>query len=65
MGETVKVIVAGIILWLIALIIEIARSAPTTQIWICVAGAILGLWGLRYSVRRLKRESKAKEKDKH
>jgi len=52
----VKVIVSGIILWLIALVIEIARSAPTSQIWICVVGALLGLVGLRYSIKRLRRE---------
>jgi hypothetical protein len=56
MGTTVKVIVSGIILWLIALVIEIARSAPTSQIWICVVGALLGLVGLRYSIKRLRRE---------
>jgi Protein of unknown function (DUF2530) len=56
MGTTVKVIVSGIILWLVALVIEIARSAPTSQILICVAGAVLGLFGVRYSIKRLRRE---------
>ena len=45
-------------MWLIALVIEIARSAPATQIWICVTGAALGLVGLVYSIRRLRREAK-------
>ena len=58
MGSTVKVIVTGVLLWLIALVIEIARSAPATQIWICVTGAALGLVGLVYSIRRLRREAK-------
>ena len=58
MGSTVKVIVTGILMWLIALVIEIARSAPATQIWICVTGAALGLVGLVYSIRRLSREAK-------
>ena len=58
MGSTVKVIVTGIVMWLIALVIEIARSAPATQIWICVTGAALGLVGLVYSIRRLRREAK-------
>lgn len=58
MGSTVKVIVTGILMWLIALVIEIARSAPATQIWICVTGAALGLVGLVYSIRRLRREAK-------
>jgi hypothetical protein len=60
MGETVKVIVAGVLLWLIALVVEIARSAPASQIWICITGAALGLVGLVYSIRRLRREAKAK-----
>jgi FtsH-binding integral membrane protein len=58
MGTTVKVIVAGVILWLIALVVEIARSAPAEQIWICVVGAALGVIGLIYSIRRLKREAR-------
>jgi FtsH-binding integral membrane protein len=58
MGSTVKVIVAGVILWLIALVVEIARSAPSQQIWICVVGAALGVIGLIYSMRRLKREAR-------
>lgn len=58
MGSTVKVIVAGVILWLIALVVEIARSAPSQQIWICVVGATLGVIGLIYSIRRLKREAR-------
>ncbi|MEI8222792.1 MAG: DUF2530 domain-containing protein [Actinomycetes bacterium] len=56
MGEAVKVIIAGTLLWLIALVIEIARSAPSNQIWICLTGALLGLVGLRYTIRRRKRE---------
>ena len=55
-----KVIVAGVLLWLIALVVEIARSAPASQIWICITGAALGLVGLVYSIRRLRREAKAK-----
>jgi hypothetical protein len=57
MGSTVRVIVAGVILWLIALVVEIARSAPSEQIWICVVGAGLGIIGLIYSIKRLKREA--------
>ena len=58
MKQTVIVLISGISLWLVALVIEIARSAPSDQIWICISGALLGLLGLRYSVRRLRRESK-------
>jgi hypothetical protein len=58
MKQTVIVLISGISLWLVALVIEIARSAPSDQIWICISGALLGLLGLRYSVRRLRREGK-------
>jgi hypothetical protein len=57
METTVKVILTGVILWLIALVVEIARSAPSEQIWICIIGAALGIIGLVYSIRRLKREA--------
>jgi uncharacterized membrane protein YjjB (DUF3815 family) len=57
MGQAVKIIITGIFLWLIALIIEIARSAPSSQIWICIVGALLGLLGLRYTIRRKRREN--------
>jgi Protein of unknown function (DUF2530) len=59
MKQTVTVLVGGISLWLVALVVEIARSAPTNQIWICFSGALLGVLGLIYSIRRLRRESKA------
>jgi Protein of unknown function (DUF2530) len=57
MKQTVIVLLSGIVLWLVALVIEIARSAPTNQIWICISGALLGVLGLTYSNRRLRRES--------
>jgi hypothetical protein len=58
MRETVTVLIVGISLWVVALVIEIARSAPSNQIWICIGGALLGVIGLRYSVRRIRRERK-------
>ena len=53
-----KVIAAGVVLWLIALVVQIARSAPASQIWICVVGAALGPLGIIYTIRRERRESK-------
>ena len=53
-----KVIAAGVVLWLIALVVEIARSAPASQIWICVVGAALGPLGIIYTIRREKREKR-------
>jgi len=59
MKQTVTILISGISLWLVALVVEIARSAPTNQIWICISGALLGVLGLTYSIRRLRREAKA------
>ena len=58
MGNAVKVIAAGVVLWLIALVVQIARSAPASQIWICVVGAALGPLGIIYTIRREKREKR-------
>jgi Protein of unknown function (DUF2530) len=59
MKQTVTILITGISLWFVALVVEIARSAPTNQIWICISGALLGVLGLTYSIRRIRRESKA------
>jgi len=59
MRQTVTIIVGGTILWAIALVTELARKAPTNSLWICVSGIVMGLVGLRYSVRRLRRERRS------
>jgi hypothetical protein len=56
MAHIIKTLVAGIVVWVIALVIEIARGASTQAIWICVTGAGLGFIGMRYTVRRGRRE---------
>ena len=43
-------------MWVIALVIEIARGATAEAIWVCVTGAALGFVGLRYTIRRGRRE---------
>ena len=48
-------------MWLIALVVEILRSAPASQLWICVVGAGLGLLGIIYTIRRERRESRIKK----
>ena len=59
MKQTITILISGISLWFVALVVELARSAPTNQIWICISGALLGVLGLTYSIRRIRRESKA------
>lgn len=56
MRKTVIILISGISLWLVALVVEIAISAPANAIWTCVTGALLGVIGLRYSIKRLRRE---------
>jgi hypothetical protein len=54
--ENVTVIIAGTVMWLIALVIALAINARANAVWICVVGASLGLLGLRYTIRRARRE---------
>jgi hypothetical protein len=56
MKSAVLAIWCGIVAWAIALVIEIARNAKSSAIWSCVFGIALGFIGLRYTIRRAKRE---------
>ena len=44
-------------MWFIALIATFGLDASTNAKWICVFGISLGVIGLRYTIRRAKRES--------
>ncbi len=55
MKEAIFVIAMGIVLWIIALVFAIVMNAQTNVLWICVAGAVLGAIGLRYTIRRGRR----------
>lgn len=54
--QVVIVILVGITCWVVATVIAIAVGAIAKIIWTCVVGALLGLIGLRYTLRRSKRE---------
>jgi Protein of unknown function (DUF2530) len=56
MKNAVLTIWLGIVVWAIALVVEIARNAKATAIWTCLFGIALGFIGLRYTIRRAKRE---------
>ena len=56
MGLTVKALITGISVWVIAFVVELLRGAPSSSLWICIVGAFLGCVGLVYSIRRLRRE---------
>jgi uncharacterized membrane protein YjjB (DUF3815 family) len=55
MKEAIFVIAMGIVLWIVALVFAIVMNAQTNVLWICVAGAVLGAIGLRYTIRRGRR----------
>ncbi len=54
--SAVVIIWSGIVGFAIALVFLIATNAQSDYIWICVVGIALGLVGVRYTVRRAKRE---------
>jgi len=53
--SVVGMIIVGIIAWIVAAVVAIAVDADSKVIWTCVVGALLGLVGIRYSIRRAKR----------
>lgn len=55
MKEAIFVIAMGIVLWIVALVFAIVMNAQSKVLWICVAGAVLGAIGLRYTIRRGRR----------
>jgi uncharacterized membrane protein YjjB (DUF3815 family) len=52
MKEAIFVISMGIVLWIIGLVFAIVMNADTKILWICVVGALLGVIGLRYTIKR-------------
>lgn len=53
--SVVTLISFGTAAWVIAGIIFAITRADAKVVWTCVAGALLGAWGVRYSKRRAKR----------
>ena len=56
MRAAVITIIVGVVAWCVALAILIAINASSQKIYTCIVGAVLGLIGLRYTIRRAKRE---------
>jgi hypothetical protein len=48
-------IMVGVVLWLVAAVISLAANAEAKIVWTCLAGALLGLLGIRYTIRRARR----------
>ncbi|CAN1526740.1 Protein of unknown function DUF2530 [Candidatus Nanopelagicaceae bacterium] len=53
--NAVTLVAIGSTCWVIAGVIAIAMGADAKIIWTCVSGAVLGLIGIRYTIRRDRR----------
>ena len=53
--SVVTLIAAGTIAWIGAGVVALAMDAEPKIIWTCVVGALLGVIGIRYSIRRSRR----------
>jgi uncharacterized membrane protein YjjB (DUF3815 family) len=53
--SVVTLIAAGTIAWIGAGVFALAMDAESKIIWTCVVGALLGVIGIRYSIRRSRR----------
>jgi uncharacterized membrane protein HdeD (DUF308 family) len=51
----VTLIAIGTVAWLIAGMVALTLDADSKYIWTCVVGALLGVTGIRYSIRRDRR----------
>jgi hypothetical protein len=53
--NAVTLVAIGCTCWVVAGVIAIAMGADAKIIWTCVSGAVLGLIGIRYTIRRDRR----------
>jgi uncharacterized oligopeptide transporter (OPT) family protein len=53
--STVIVIAIGTIAWLIAGVAFLVAGSDPKYVWTCVCGAALGVFGIRYTIRRARR----------
>jgi hypothetical protein len=53
--NAVTLVAIGTICWVIAGVIALAANADGKIIWTCISGAMLGLVGIRYTIRRERR----------
>ena len=52
MKQSIFVIAMGIVLWIIAFVFAFVMNADSNVLWICAVGALLGVIGLRYTIKR-------------
>jgi hypothetical protein len=53
--NAVTLVAIGIICWVVAGVIALAADADAKIIWTCISGVILGVLGIRYTIRRERR----------
>jgi hypothetical protein len=53
--NAVTLVAIGISCWIVAGVIALAVNADAKIIWTCASGVILGLLGIRYTIRRERR----------
>ena len=54
-ASVVTLVSIGTICWLAAAVVAIAIGAESKIIWTCLVGTVLGVLGIRYSIRRNRR----------
>ena len=55
MKRALLVVISGTVLWFVALVIEIAVSASTETLWVCIMGILFGFLGIARIVKNLRR----------
>ena len=53
--SVVILIAVGTIAWLIAGAVFLVLGSETKYVWTCVCGPALGVFGIRYTIRRARR----------
>jgi hypothetical protein len=53
--NAVTLVAIGTTCWVIAGVFTLASDADAKVIWTCISGAVLGLVGIRYTIRRERR----------
>ncbi len=56
MKQAIFVIAMGIVLWIVAFVLAVVMNADSNILWICVVGALLGVIGLRYTIKKGRKE---------
>lgn len=53
--NAITLVAIGTICWVIAGVIALAANSDAKIIWTCISGVLLGLVGIRYTIRRERR----------